>query len=91
MSSRSPAMLPTSLAGGGECGALMRGHDWSTSPLGDPATWPQPLRSVVGLLLNSKFPMFVAWGPVLAYIYYDGYLPIFVVKHPSADGLHFIE
>ncbi len=50
------------LAGGGEVGALMRGHDWSRSPLGHPSTWPQSLRSVVGLLLHSKFPMFVAWG-----------------------------
>jgi hypothetical protein len=27
-------------AGGGEMGALMRTHDWSTSPIGHPDTWP---------------------------------------------------
>src|SRR5262249_54812 len=53
------------LEGGGAVGALMRAHDWSTSPLGPPETWPQSLRSVVGLLLQSKFPMFVAWGKEL--------------------------
>jgi len=46
------------LAGGGQVGALMRAHDWSTSPLGSPARWPQSLRTVVGLLLQSRFPMF---------------------------------
>lgn len=50
------------LAGGGKVAALMRGHDWSRSPLGAPDRWPQSLRSVVSLLLNSRFPMFVAWG-----------------------------
>ena len=37
---------PAFLAGGGEMGALMRGHDWSTSPLGPPGGWPQTLVSV---------------------------------------------
>ena len=59
------------LDGGGGAGALMRRLDWSDSPLGFPATWPQSLRSVVGLLLQSRFPMFVAWGPELGFLYND--------------------
>ena len=43
------------LSGDSVMAGLMRGHDWSTSPLGEPATWPQPLRSVVNLLLGSAF------------------------------------
>lgn len=62
---------PGFLAGGGELGNLVRRHDWSGSPLGDPAAWPQPLRSTVALMLASKFPMFVAWGPSLALVYND--------------------
>ena len=54
----------------------MRKHDWSNSPLGHPETWPQSLRSVVGLLLNSKFPMFVAWGEQLGFLYNDSYAEI---------------
>jgi len=50
------------MAGGGKLGALMRSHDWATSPFGHPATWPQSLRSMVGLVLESRFPMFVAWA-----------------------------
>jgi PAS domain S-box-containing protein len=79
------------LSGGGEMGALMRAHDWSSSPLGPTEYWPQSLRSVVSLMLTSKFPMFIAWGPQLAFLYNDGYRPIFGAKHPHALGLPFRE
>ncbi|MDF3036776.1 MAG: hypothetical protein K0S28_2050 [Paucimonas sp.] len=77
------------LAGGGELGALMRGHDWSTSPLGDPADWPHSLRSIVSFMLNSKFPMFVAWGKELGFLYNDAYAEILGIKHPAALGHRF--
>jgi len=77
------------LADGGETGALMRGHDWSQSALGQPDSWPQSLRSVVGLLLHSKFPMFVAWGPELGFLYNDSYAEILGAKHPAAMGSRF--
>jgi PAS domain S-box-containing protein len=79
------------LSGGGEMGALMRSYDWSTSPLGWPEDWPQSLRTVVSLMLTSKFPMFIAWGAHLAFLYNDGYRPIFGAKHPYALGLPFRE
>src|SRR5689334_8408710 len=77
------------LSGGGECGALMRAMDWTASPLGPPETWPQSLRSVVGLMLPSKFPMFVAWGPQLGFVYNDPYAEILERKHPAAMGRRF--
>ncbi|MCP8937453.1 PAS domain-containing protein [Alsobacter sp. SYSU M60028] len=89
-----PAERPQSLlflAGGGAMGALMREHDWSESPLGPPETWPQSLRSVVGLLLGSKFPMFVAWGPDLGFLYNDPYAEILGAKHPLALGRRFYD
>src|SRR3954465_1720933 len=79
------------LTDGGEAGVLMRAHDWSHSPLGHPDSWPQSLRSVVGLLLNSKFPMFVAWGSELTFLYNDAYAEILGDKHPSAMGAGFKE
>jgi PAS domain S-box-containing protein len=79
------------LAGGGKVGALMRSHDWASSPLGDPATWPQSLRSVVGLLLESRFPMFVAWGKELGFLYNDAYADILGEKHPRALGRRFAD
>ena len=79
------------LAGGGKTGALMRAHDWSESPLGPPDTWPQSLRTVVGLLLQSQFPMFVAWGPDLGFLYNDPYAEILGAKHPRALGRRFYD
>jgi signal transduction histidine kinase len=79
------------LAGGGHTGALIRQHDWSTSPLGPPETWPQSLRTVVGLLLQSQFPMFVAWGPELGFLYNDSYAEILGAKHPRALGRRFYD
>jgi PAS domain S-box-containing protein len=72
-------------------GALMRAHDWSTSPIGYPDTWPQALRSAVGLMLANKHIMFVAWGPDLAFLYNDAYRPVFGQKHPWALGRPFRE
>jgi signal transduction histidine kinase/ActR/RegA family two-component response regulator len=77
------------LSGGGQMGAMMRAHDWSASPLGHPRNWPQALRTAVGLMLNSKFPMFVAWGPELGFLYNDSYALILGEKHPAALGSRF--
>ncbi|WP_230026310.1 ATP-binding protein [Massilia sp. Bi118] len=77
------------LSGGGEAGALMRSQDWSESPLGHPRTWPQALRTLVGLMLNSGFPMFVAWGEELGFLYNDPYRDILGDKHPRAMGRRF--
>jgi signal transduction histidine kinase len=74
-------------AGGGEMGALMRALDWSQTPLGPVEDWPQSLRTTVSILLNSRHPMFIFWGPQLAKLYNDGYRPILgATKHPGALG-----
>jgi len=77
------------LADGGQVGALMREHDWSSSPLGPPHRWPQSLRTVTALLLQSRFPMFVAWGAELGFLYNDPYAEILGAKHPRALGARF--
>ncbi len=91
-----PSLPTTSLTagfldGGGAVGALMRSHDWSKSPLGLPESWPQPLRTVVGLLLQSQFPMFIALGDALGFLYNDPYAEILGAKHPSALGGRFYD
>ncbi len=55
------------LAGGGEMGARMRAFDWSTTSLGAPESWPQSLRTVVRIMLNSRFAMWMAWGEDLIF------------------------
>ena len=79
------------LEGGGEVGALMRTHDWSNSPLCAPESWPQSLRAIVALMLHSKFPMFVAWGGELGFLYNDPYAEILGAKHPRSLGGRFYD
>jgi PAS domain S-box-containing protein len=64
--------------------ALYAAHDWRTCPLGHPDTWPPELATAVGMSLDSAFPMFVAWGPDLRFLYNDAYAIILGAKHPSA-------
>jgi PAS domain S-box-containing protein len=73
----------------GEVAALIRARDWSDSPLGPPQQWPRSLRVVVSLMLASKFPMFLAWGPELGCLYNDAYAEIIGDKHPAALGRRF--
>lgn len=61
--------VPAFLAGSGEMGALMRRHDWGASPLGYPPTWPQSLKTLVGVMLASNQPMFVVWGAARTLLY----------------------
>jgi signal transduction histidine kinase/ActR/RegA family two-component response regulator len=76
----------TFLAHGGQMGALMRKRDWSPSSLGSPEVWPQSLQTMVGMLLNSKFPMLLCWGAELTLLYNDAYIEILGERHPSALG-----
>lgn len=41
--------------------------DWAATPLGPPAGWPQSLQTAVSILLSSRFPMWMAWGPELTF------------------------
>ncbi|GHB53996.1 PAS domain-containing sensor histidine kinase [Persicitalea jodogahamensis] len=76
------------LRGGGEMGHRIRTMDWSQSQLGTPDTWPQGLRTTLGIMLNSRFPMFLFWGEDLLCFYNDAYRPSLGNdgKHPHALG-----
>ena len=74
------------LAGGGELGELMRAHDWAATALGDPAHWPRSLKTVVRIMLTSRQPIWIGWGPQLLYLYNDPYKAIIGGKHPWALG-----
>jgi len=84
-----PESAPGFLAGGGDLGALMRAKDWSRTPLGPPQGWSSALRTLVALVLESRQPMFVAWGPELCFLYNDAYAPIFGATHPDGLGRPF--
>ncbi|MGC4060194.1 MAG: histidine kinase dimerization/phospho-acceptor domain-containing protein [Aquabacterium sp.] len=74
------------LAGGGEMGELMRAFDWRQTSLGEPATWPRSLKTVVRIMLTSSQPIWIGWGSELRYLYNDPYRSIIGGKHPWTLG-----
>ena len=90
---RSPGLMGSEhehlpfLAEGGVSGEVARAVDWASTPLGPAAAWPPSLKTIVGVVLQSRHPMFLWWGPALIQFYNDAYLPSFGAgKHPAAMG-----
>jgi PAS domain S-box-containing protein len=77
--------MPAFLDGGGECGALIKSRDW-TSTLGPVELWPQSLKATTGLLLRSPVPMVMLWGEAGVMLYNDAYSVIAGGKHPELLG-----
>lgn len=81
--------IPTAedcFAGRGEIASLMRTFDWSTTPLGPLARWPQSLCTAVNICLASRFPIVIYWGAEYVVFYNDAYREILANKHPWALG-----
>jgi PAS domain S-box-containing protein len=73
----------------GSAGAVRAGyhsHDWSPCPLGHPDHWSPSLRDAVGLILDSGFPIFIAWGPDLVFLYNAAFIPLAGDHHPAMLG-----
>jgi signal transduction histidine kinase len=83
-----PAFKPAAPAVHGD--GVMKGRiaafDWSTTPLGPMGEWPQSLRTVVNILLSSRYQMWMAWGPELTFFCNDAYLPTLGIKSDWALG-----
>ena len=67
-------------------GERIRATDWSGTPLGPMAAWPQSLRTAVGICTESRFPMLIWWGPDAIQLYNDAYVPVLGAKHPRSLG-----
>ena len=88
MTDNSPVKNTRFTEGGGEMGELIRNKNWGNTALGDPACWPQSLRTMVAVMLNNSFGMYIAWGPDYIQLYNDAYRPILgSTKHPQALGI----
>ena len=73
--------------GGGALSRLVSEFDWSKTPLGPIEHWPQSLKMAVRILLTSRFPMWMSWGPELTFLYNDAYAKMTLgKKHPWALG-----
>ena len=72
---------------GGEMGAMIRVHDWVSSPVGPPEQWPQALKTALRMALTTRHPIFIFWGPEHICFYNDGYRPsLGPEKHPALLG-----
>jgi PAS domain S-box-containing protein len=67
-------------------GARIRAFDWLSSPLGAPDRWHPALKTLAGLMLASRQPMFIAWGQAQIWLYNDAFTPIMGAKHPHMLG-----
>ncbi|MCD2185687.1 SpoIIE family protein phosphatase [Actinomycetospora soli] len=87
-----PAEVDPLFAGHGDVAAAMAQVDWAGTPLGPSRSWPRELRTVVRVLLTSRFSMWMAWGPDLTFFYNDSYRrDTLRSKHPGALGRPFRE
>ena len=81
-----PLPIAHIFAGGGEMAQRIRTYAWETTPLGPISEWPSYMCTAVRLCLTSHFPTVIFWGPELALLYNDAYLPILANKHPASLG-----
>lgn len=68
--------------------AAIRAYDWVSNSLGPLDGWPASLRIAVGMMLSSRFPKCIVWGPELVTLYNDAFRPILGDK-PEALGRSF--
>ncbi len=74
----------------GSAGAIRAGyhvHDWSASVLGAPERWCAPLRHAASLILESEFPMYLAWGPRLTLLYNAAFAALLDARRPGVLGM----
>src|SRR5579871_3588262 len=82
-----PADALALLAGGGEMGERIRAFDWRATPVGLIAGWPRSLKTVVRTMLDSRYAMWLGWGPDFTFFYNDAYARMTLgPKHPWALG-----
>ena len=77
---------PDLFAGGGEMGRRIREFDWARHPLGPQALWPQSLKTLVRVMLDSRYAMWMLWGPDLTFFCNDAYLPTVGIKRDWVLG-----
>ncbi len=67
-------------------GARMRALDWTHTPLGPVTGWPQSLKTIVRVMLDSRYAMWMLWGPDLTFFCNDAYLPTVGMKRDWVLG-----
>lgn len=74
------------LNGGGESGELVRACAWQETTVGDPATWPECIKTAISICLNSSLPCAVYLGDDFILINNDAYQAVTGDKHDWKIG-----
>ena len=72
-------------------GALIRAHDWRSTPLGALEAWPDTLKSTLATFLSCPQPVFIAWGPQLLSFFNDAYRSMLDARLQGALGRPYAE
>jgi signal transduction histidine kinase len=81
------ASVTEPLVGDGEMARRIASFPWQDTVLGPASSWPESLRTVVRVLITSRFAMWMGWGPELTFFYNDAYGAMTLgAKHPWALG-----
>ena len=76
----------TFLTGGGAMAERIAEFDWSATSLGPISSWPQSLKTTVGLILRSHVPIVTLWGSDGVMIYNQAYSVFAAARHPLLLG-----
>lgn len=80
-------IIPDFLTSEGELGEMIRNFNWASTSLGAISHWPQSLKTTINLMLNSKNPIWIGWGPENTFLYNDAYIDVLGIdKHGWALG-----
>src|SRR5689334_13164797 len=69
-----------------EMRARVRDFDWAATSIGARDKWPESLKLMLNVILDSGFPMSVRWGPDLIVLYNDAYASLLGDRHPRILG-----
>lgn len=60
--------------------------DWSETPLGPRALWPESLEAIFSMMLASPLSMCATWGSAQTLLYNAAYAPLLGKRHPAGLG-----
>lgn len=78
--------MSTLFDGLGQLGRTYRTVDWERTPLGPVSSWSDTLLNAVDLMLHTRFPIVLLWGPEFVLVYNEAYVHLIGDKHPGALG-----
>ena len=65
---------------------LLEAIDWRDTCMGERAAWPRSLETLLALMMRSRRPQYLVWGPTYRFFYNAPFLPVMGIKHPAGFG-----